>query len=333
MSWYSGTSGPIKRRETTDEGDEEEGWLTGYGDNYKSMINTKHEKKSYEPFIVSSMNAHYIGERGSPKIFNLQEAVKENTVQGLSELNLNFSRVPAHEQLKERMKNTWRTGFKSNNTWIREKDFRKSDHQLGGVALMTHGINSPYVQTMGEDSEGLARWNWMCFEGLSVTKTTIIQVYRPVKNTTNSGSVYMQQASRIPEEDVLRRYDDDLLALVDEHKDNGYNIVVMGDFNLDVTNENEYLVKELKKRGIIERITERHGVQTKPPNTFRWGSKTIDGIFSSKHLEIVRCGFLPGDPSVSDHRMAWAEFTKESILGEDCGEMFKPPMRRLQCKY
>ena len=101
MSWYSGTSGPIKWRETTDKGDDEEGWFTGYGDNYKGMINTKHEKKSYEPFIVSSMNAHYIGERGSPNIFNLQEAVKENTVQGLSELNLNFSRVPAHEQLKE----------------------------------------------------------------------------------------------------------------------------------------------------------------------------------------------------------------------------------------
>ena len=297
------------------------------------MINSKHEKKPYEPFVVSSMNAHYLGERGSPSIFNLQEAIKENTVQGLSELNINFSRVPAHEQLNERMKNTWRAGLKTTNTWIRERDFRKSDHQLGGVAMLTHGETSSFVQTTGEDREGLARWNWMCFEGLSATKTTIIQVYRPVKNLTNSGSVYMQQASRIPEEDVLKRYDDDLLAMVDEFIESQFNIILMGDFNLDVTDSNEYLVKELKKRGIIERITDRHSSEKEPPNTFRWGSRAIDGMFSTKQMEVIRCGYLPGDPRVSDHRMVWAEFTKESILGSDCGEMFKPPMRRLQCKY
>jgi len=160
-TWDSGTSGPIKRRDTTDGGDDEGEWLTGYGDNYQKMINNKHEAKPYEPFVVSSMNAHYLGERGSPSIFNLQEAIKENTVQGLSELNLNFSRVPAHDQLKERMKNTWRAGLKSINTWIRDRDFRKSDHQLGGVAMLTHGETSSFVQTTGEDREGLARWNWM----------------------------------------------------------------------------------------------------------------------------------------------------------------------------
>ena len=56
-------------------------------------------------------------------------------------------------------------------------------------------------------------------------------------------------------------------------------------------------------------------------------------VFSSSGMEIIRCGFLPGDPKVSDHRMAWAEFTRDSILGEDCGEMFRPATRRLQCKY
>ena len=65
----------------------------------------------------------------------------------------------------------------------------------------------------------------------------------------------------------------------------GYNIIVMGDFNLDVTDEDAYLVKELKTRGIIERITDRHGKQS-APNTFRWGSRTIDGIFSSKEMEM-----------------------------------------------
>ena len=73
---------------------------------------------------MGSLNAHYIGERGTPQIFSLQDAIKGNMVQGLSELDTNFSRVPAHNQLKERIKNTWRAGMKCKNTWIREKDFK-----------------------------------------------------------------------------------------------------------------------------------------------------------------------------------------------------------------
>ena len=335
MIWDSGTRGPIKRRNATqeeDERDDERGWFKHYGDSYTDTLKNKHKNTTYEQFTVGTINAHYIGEKGSPQIFDLQDAIKGNTVQGMSELNVNFSRVPAHDQLRERMKNTWRAGMKSVNTWIREDDFRKSESQLGGVAMLTHGETSSFVQETGEDSSGLARWNWMSFEGLSEVKTTIIQVYRPNKNTNNSGSVYMQQASRIPEEDVLRRYDDDLLQLVDEMQEKGFNIIVMGDFNLDVTDEEQYLVKELKARGIIERITDRHGKQN-APNTFRWGSKSLDGIFSSREMEVIHCGYRAGDPKLSDHRMAWAEFTKAAVIGVDCGEMFKPPMRRLQCKY
>ena len=325
--------GPAKRRANRDNEDK---WFEGYGDNYQETINNnkqeQEQEQQHEPFLVGSLNAHYIGEKGTPQLFSLQDAIKGNTVQGLSELNTNFSRVPAHDQLQERMKNTWRAGLKCKNTWIREKDFRKSASQLGGVALMTHGDTSSYAQEMGEDEEGLARWNWMCLEGMSRTKTTVIQVYRPVKNTENSGSVYMQQASRIPEDDVLKKYDEDLLQLIDGFMEGGYNIVVMGDFNLDVTNEDLFLVRELKDRGIIERITDRHG-KANAPNTFRWGSTTIDGIFSTREMEIIRCGYTAGDPKLSDHRMAWAEFTKDAVLGIDCGDMFKPPTRRLQCKY
>ena len=151
-------------------------------------------------------------------------------------------------------------------------------------------------------------------------------------NRDNEGSVYMQQASRISEEDVLQKFDNDLLAQVDKFRDDGYRVVVMGDFNMDVLDESNFLVKELKERGISERITGRHG-KFGAPNTFRYGSRTIDGIFASDEIEIIRCGMSAGDPAVSDHRLMWIEATKDSLIGKDCGQMFKPDTRRLQAKY
>ena len=197
---------------------------------------------------------------------------------------------------------------------------------------MTHGINSDYMQESGEDKEGLARWCWMCFESQSHVKTAFIQIYRPVANKNNEGSVYMQQASRIVGTDVLQKYDEDLLDLVDQFAADGYRVAVMGDFNLNVLDESNRLVAGLLERGLIERITHHHG-KFGVPSTNRYGSEMVDGMFTHPELDIRRCGMCSGNPALSDHRLIWAEFTRESVIGGDCGEMYRPTTRRVQCKY
>ena len=317
------------------EGDNDEDiWFQSYGDDYATLAKSKPKEKlnEYTPVVIGTLNAHYLEEKGTPGLLAMQEAMKGQDIQGMCEHNLNFSKIRQEDQLKERFRKTWRTEPKSITSWIRDRDWKRNEKQLGGVALLSHGQIASYTQEYGEDTDGLARWCWMCYEGQSQTKSVVIQVYRPVLNRDNEGSVYMQQASRVSEVDVLRKYDDDLLAQVDKFRDDGYRVIVMGDFNLDVLDETIYLVKELKDRGIYERITGRHG-KFGAPHTFRYGSRTIDGIFASEEIEIIRCGMCAGDPAVSDHRLMWIEATRDSLIGNDCGEMFKPATRRLQAKY
>ena len=97
--------------------------------------------------------------------------------------------------------------------------------------MIASGVAAEYMHESGEDDEGLARWTWMKFEGRSEVKTAIIQVYRPVYNVNGPGSVYQQQQSRIKDgKEVLRKYDDDLLKLVDSMMMEGFRIIIMGDF-------------------------------------------------------------------------------------------------------
>ena len=130
---------------------------------------------------------------------------------------------------------------------------------------MARGQASTYVQDMGEDKYGLGRWNWMSFEATSEnTKTTIIQMYRPNKNTTDEGSVYMQQKSRMKTDECpINRFDMDLLEQIDELIEEGFQIILMGDFNTDLTRDSA-LIEALAERGIVDIMKECNGYNNVP---------------------------------------------------------------------
>ena len=325
----SGIERPEMRRKATEKEIE---WMNHYGDKY----GIERENEGHQPFIISSGNANFISKKGTPKLISLQDAIKGNAVQGLSEHNTNFSLVPQQDQLGEKFKKVWRRRPKIKTTWIKDrKDSWKSrtSVQQGGTAMIATGQAAEYMHESGEDKEGLARWTWMKFEGRSDIKTAVIQIYRPIYNVTGPGSVYQQQQSRIKDgTEVLKKYDDDLLDLVDTLMEEGFRIIVMGDFNMDVRNGRKRLINELKKRGISERITQRYGTEN-AKNTYRWGKDPIDGMFASDELEMVRGGHRGGDPSLSDHKFIWGEFTYDSVLGKERGKAYSPDMRKLQLKY
>lgn len=64
--------------------------------------------------------------------------------------------------------------------------------------------------------------------------------------------------------EVLKKYDDNLLELVDKFLEEGFRIIIMGDFNMDARrNGRKHLINELKKRGIRERIMNCYGKESK----------------------------------------------------------------------
>ena len=111
----------------------------------------------------------------------------------------------------------------------------------------------------------------------------------------------------------------------------GFQIILMGDFNTDLTSDS-FLIKELRKKGIIDIMEESIGYD-RAINTRNPGSKPIDGIFASKSLEVVRCGYDAGDTLMSDHRFIWAQFSWDSLLGLQRSKACPPKERRLQIKY
>ena len=73
------------------------------------------------------------------------------------------------------------------------------------LTLATNKI-SKYGKDKGKDASGLGRWMRQTIEGHSETKTAIIQIYRPVKNEKNLGSVYMQQRMAADKIDAHKLY-------------------------------------------------------------------------------------------------------------------------------
>ena len=91
-SWESGTSRPTRRRKTTEEKEEDEAaWYQHYGDEYDSVFKTNkgnaNNERTYTPFVVSTLNVHYLPNRGTPDMIALQNAMKGQDVQGLCEHN------------------------------------------------------------------------------------------------------------------------------------------------------------------------------------------------------------------------------------------------------
>ena len=281
---------------------------------------------------VGTHNINSFPDRNAPKMVRLLQTYKDMHVVGMSELNRNWFKMQEKDQLRERFKKLWRNK-RLKTTWLKDRDWRYSRVQQGGVATMMRGQAATYVQDVGEDKHGLGRWNWMCLEATAVnTKTCIIQMYRPNKNTEDPGSVFMQQKSRMrTDECPLERFDKDLLDQIDELMMEGFQIILMGDFNTDLTTTSP-LIEGLRERSIVDIMEETLGYD-EVPNTRNPGSKPIDGIFASKSLVVARCGYDAGDTLTSDHRFLWAQFTWDSMLGIHRSKVCSPKERRLQTKY
>ena len=299
----------------------EERWNTHYGDKIG-----KKENDEEETIRVGTYNINTFPKLGSIKSRRLRDEMKEFDCAGMSEINKNWYKVNAQDSFRRRI-NEWWPIHKTRHTWMKDREW-KSEFQQGGVSLTVTKNLSNYSQDRGEDTMGLARWTWQKLEGQSRTKTVLIQIYRPVKNTKDYGSTYMQQRATLGVMDPIQKFDEDIMDMIDKFIEDEYQIIIMGDFNITL-NGKSVIEKELNSRGIRDPIQERYG-RSRAPNTHIRGSVAIDGIFVSETIHMTRGGYKEGMSEISDHRMVWADFTKDTVLGIDRGEMVRPRGKKLQ---
>ena len=97
------------------------------------------------------------------------------------------------------------------------------------------------------------------------------------------------------------------------HTDNE-NAILMVDLNEDVASDN--ITSFFYNLQLEEAITDRHATLQGIQPTYQRGSRPIDGIFMSQHLEIQAGGYLPFGAASSDHRAIWikVDFDKRNHL-------------------
>ena len=273
-----------------------------------------------------TVNANSFPKLGSTKFLRMKEELRRNDCVGMSELNKNWFKISAQDSLYNRIKQWW-PHLKMKMTWLKESAW-PSTYQQGGVSLtLATDKLAKYGKDKGEDKAGLGRWVWHTLEGHEDTKTAVIQIYRPVQNETDNGSTYMQQRVASGEVDPLTIFDQDLLELIDEFLEQRFQIILMGDFNTKL-NASGDLETKLHDRGIQDVIQQRYPGQA--PGTHKRGTKPIDGIFASETLDIGKGGYDGGMDEISDHRILWADFTLDSMLGVQRGDLVKPKAKKLQ---
>ena len=315
MDWSS-----EEEEENDPDNTREKHWAQHFGD--------KRDKKPTEDDTArfATLNVNTFPRLGDPKAIRIREELQGIDCAGLGEININWLKIPTQDTFTRRISHWWKHQ-RTNHTWLKDYEW-PTKRQRGGVSLsLTTNKISKYAKDKGEDASGLGRWVWQTIEGHSETKTAIIQIYRPVKNEKNLGSVYMQQRVAADEIDPHKIFESDLLEMVDTFIEDDFRIIIMGDFNMTLHGQST-LEAKLAERGIEDKLRKRYSEQM--PNTHKRGSTPIDGIFASEAIEMIRGGWDRGNDEVGDHRMVWAELSMDSILGVDRGDLTRPNAKKLQ---
>ena len=110
---------------------------------------------------------------------------------------------------------------------------------------------------------------------------------------------------------VLEVFWEDFWRQIDEWIANGDQLIVCGDWNINVTKDS--FLEPFKNRNLIPIMSTKFGKSL--PATHNNGSYAIDEIFVSTTVSVQSAGYLEHGSSLSDHCPLWIDVTKDSIIG------------------
>ena len=211
--------------------------------------------------------------------------------------------------------------------------------QEGGTGAVAFGELASLINrnNTGCDDMGLARWVYMEFKGTEGHSTIALVGYVPcANNKVDSGTSFQQQRRYfMMKEGVLlcprERFKSDLLKLLQAWKREGKRLIVMLDANEDIydgtlgqalTNKDGLDMVEAVSHATGERLTA----------TYFRGSKPIDGVWTTRDLEVVSAAAMPIGFGVGDHRMLVIDVTTTSLVGFQPQPIKHPKARRLNSR-
>jgi exonuclease III len=233
---------------------------------------------------------------------------------GMSEININWSRIQACDQLRERFRGCFEAIHLCTSHNLRSDSQDK--RQIGGTCMFTNDKTCYRIITSGSDDSKMGRWSWLLLRGQNGVRVRVVTLYRPVQSF-GATSTYQQHQQLLLDANIdecpRKQMMYDLRKFLSTSIESGDKIIVMGDFNEDV--RSHFISRFFDSLGMHESIIGKHGENA--PNTFYQGTVPIDGIFMTKNLIATRSGYTQtswGMPS--DHRLLWIDIRLSDMLGE-----------------
>jgi hypothetical protein len=249
----------------------------------------------------------------------------------VTETDVHWQSVQVENRLRERTRGWWEAIHIRSAYYKAYRTSRGSAKQYGGTAIFSINKAVHRVMASGEDPTGLARWTWTLYRGKNGITLRLVAAYRPVKNTTGASSVWSQQRQYLVEKGDTRCprvvMQEDLATAIDGWIKQGNQIVLGIDANEDVrSNRRGGFSDAMRKVGLEETITKQHGNNGPPTSDANEGSDPIDGIYVSRTLRNLKCGYTT---QWTDHRMLWIDLPTEMAFGSVEPVIPKAQARRL----
>ena len=299
----------------------------GINEPWGDSINTKRNNVIRIGFRnIRSLPADCKDERN--KHFSDDIPLAQLDIYGVSEVNLAWHKLSFEAQPTNRFRSLFEKAkiIACNN----RTDLECQPSQQGGTLLGIFNDHSHRVIEIGFDKRNLGRWCWTLLQGANDSQLIVVSVYRPCQ-TMGATTIYSQQRRLLQQTGISIcpriQFWNDLRVELQEWTDQGYNIVIGGDFNQPV---GEHSIKEFfQDFGMRESITTIH--TSTAPGTHKKGSTPIDGIFCTASLTIKACGYTPVKWGIfTDHRLIWVDICAVSALGHNAPRFISPKARKLQ---
>jgi exonuclease III len=291
--------------------------------------NTKLKETTTWRIIVGNINS-FPGTSGKNNPYKLDRFKKLVMDHGgdiivISEHNKNMNATKNHNKPAEIVKKWWpNTITRSSNL----SSTNSNQFEPGGTMIITHSRSTAHTCAHGEDTHQLGRWNYITIRGKREHYTTIISIYRPSKQqeTFLRQTAYTAKRRKTIQVELPDSiWFSDLKQLMQEKMQMGHEILVAGDFNDNLNQDNSLTRTFMYNMGLRELMIENLG---QGPPTYIRGSTKIDGIFATTNLRLNWAKYTTFEQSPSDHRWMIIDIPEHVLIGTARDDKKSPLMRK-----
>jgi hypothetical protein len=209
-------------------------------------------------------------------------------------------------------------------------------YKPGGTMMLTLAHASGRITSHYTDKWG--RWVSQTMQGGTNRKITIVSAYQVVTDVVHPGQITVaaqQHTLLIQTKDALHSpraaFRRDLIKYLKDCKQQGSEIILVGDFNEVIGSDPDGLVKIMNEASLINVMNAKHAAGL--PTTYTRGRTCLDYVFISANLtpSVRMCGYEPFQiRHPSDHRAYFVDFNIRQLFGSDISPLSKYEPRMLQ---